>query len=223
MSTQQGTTRPDPLALVGEDVVDTLLGITPGSALDAVRANRPEARAHAQGTFTALFAPADAAAMPLPERWAVAAFVAALHGPGPATDLYRRGLETVTGEGSDEGLVAAVRGAAADGAAPGPYGRYREPALAAESVPGPVLALAPEARAVLGARLAAALEHAHLLVLHPRDARREHLDALLSAGWDATGVVTLSQLVSFLTFQLRVVHGLAALAEHVDRRTGGAA
>jgi uncharacterized protein YciW len=62
-------------------------------------------------------------------------------------------------------------------------------------------------------RLAAALQHAHLLTLHPRDARPAELQPLLSAGWSATGaIVTLSQLVSFLAFQIRTVAGLKALA-----------
>ena len=42
------------------DVIDALVGITPGSPLDAIRARRPEARAHAQATYRALFEPARA-------------------------------------------------------------------------------------------------------------------------------------------------------------------
>ena len=37
------------------DVIDALVGIMPGSSLDAVRARRPEARIHAQATYRALF------------------------------------------------------------------------------------------------------------------------------------------------------------------------
>lgn len=66
-------------------------------------------------------------------------------------------------------------------------------------------------QAALGARLSAALAHAHLLVFHPRDASPQALQRLLDAGWSTTGVVTLSQLVDFLTFQLRVIAGLTAL------------
>ena len=35
---------------------------------------------------------------------------------------------------------------------------------------------------------------------------------MVDAGWSADGIVTLSQLVSFLAFQQRVVTGLRALA-----------
>ena len=65
-----------------------------------------------------------------------------------------------------------------------------------------------------GARLSAALMHAHLLVFHPRDAGAQDLQALLDAGWSPTDIVTLSQLVAFLAFQVRVVAGLQVLAEH---------
>jgi CMD domain protein len=64
----------------------------------------------------------------------------------------------------------------------------------------------------LGGRLTAALEHAHLLVLRPREATPEALERLLAVGWSTTGIVTLSQLVAFLAFQVRVVHGLRQLA-----------
>ena len=67
-------------------------------------------------------------------------------------------------------------------------------------------------RGVLGIRLTAALAHAHMLVFHPRDARAAALQELLDAGWSNTGIVTLSQLVAFLTFQIRTVVGLRALA-----------
>jgi hypothetical protein len=33
------------------DVIDTLAGIAPGSPLDAVRAQRPQARLHAQASY----------------------------------------------------------------------------------------------------------------------------------------------------------------------------
>jgi CMD domain protein len=67
-------------------------------------------------------------------------------------------------------------------------------------------------RPALGPRLAAAFEHVHMLVFHPRDAAPASLQALLDAGWSTTGIVTLSQIVAFLSFQIRVVIGLRTLA-----------
>ena len=77
---------------------------------------------------------------------------------------------------------------------------------------GPIYRVDADTRRVLGRRLAAAFEHVHLLVFHPRDATPEALQALLDAGWSTTGIVTLSQIVAFLSFQVRVVAGLRTLA-----------
>ena len=54
------------------------------------------------------------------------------------------------------------------------------------------------------------LEHVHMLVLHPRDADARSLQALFDAGWTTTEVVTLSQLVAFLSFPDPTVAGLKA-------------
>ena len=69
----------------------------------------------------------------------------------------------------------------------------------------------PAHAALLGARLAAALAHAHLLAYHPRDASAGALQALQQAGWSETDIVIVSQLASFLSFQIRVVAGLRVL------------
>ena len=150
------------------DVIDALVGITPGSPLDAIRARRSQARTHAQATYRALFEPVSLGSFTTQERCAVGAFVAGIHG----------------------NAVVASR---ADTTGP----RYRA---------------GTETRRALGPHLAAALEHAHLLVFHPRDAARTDLQALLDAGWSTTDIVTLSQLVAFLAFQIRVVAGLRVLA-----------
>jgi CMD domain protein len=186
------------------DVIDHLAGIAPGSALSAIRDGRAQARENAQNSFLALFATTETQEMGTEERFAVAAFICALHGDGRARGFYAAPLPAP--------LASAVAAAAERGAGQGPYGEYPSAALAGENQPGPVLTLDPPARAALGARLAAALEHTHMLILHPRDAAAGDLQRLLDAGWSSTGIVTLSQLVAFLSFQLRVVAGLRALA-----------
>jgi uncharacterized protein YciW len=65
---------------------------------------------------------------------------------------------------------------------------------------------------VFGAKLTAALAHVHLLVFHPRDASAAGLQRLLDAGWSNSGIITISQLVAFLAFQLRAAAGLRTLA-----------
>ncbi|MCH3835821.1 CMD domain protein, partial [Campylobacter jejuni] len=66
--------------------------------------------------------------------------------------------------------------------------------------------------AALGTRLAAAFDWAHLLAFHPKDASPQAIGHLDAAGWSATDIISLSQLVAFLAFQLRVVHGLRVLS-----------
>ena len=181
------------------DIIDLLAGISPGDALDAVRDQRPQARENAQRSFEALLEPADPGTFPLAERYAVAAYVAQLHAFDTATAFYGDLL------GDEEpALVAPVAAAAAASATSGPYGLYREPALAGESVEGLRWAPDAEASAALGDRLATALAHAHLLVFRPREARAGDIRALVAAGWSADDIVRLSQLVAFLTFQLRL-------------------
>ena len=77
---------------------------------------------------------------------------------------------------------------------------------------GKVAPAIPALRDDLGEPLVGVLEHAHLLLLHPRDARPDALEALGSAGWGREAIVTWSQLVSFVAFRARVVAGLAVLA-----------
>ncbi len=194
---------------VDGDVIDSLAGIAPGSALDAARARRPQARTHAQASHDALFHPADPGGVSLTERFAVAAFVAGLHGPNDAMGLYGAGL---AGSGAPPALFGAVAAASAEAAGRGPYGSYPASPLTREDVPGPAYRVPGAHRALLGARLSAALEHAHMLVLHPRDAAPEHLQKLLDAGWATPEIVTLSQLVAFLSYQIRVAAGLRVLA-----------
>jgi CMD domain protein len=193
------------------DVIDALVGIAPGSALDAIRARRPEARAHAQATYRALFAPKEAGGVAGQERFAVGTFVAGLHGDAAMAAFYAEGL---AGSGAPAALRHAIEAAIAEARARGPYGTYPAGPLSREDAAGPAYRASAETRRGLGPRLAAAFEHVHLLVFHPRDAVPAALQALLDAGWSTTDVVTLSQIVAFLSFQIRVVAGLRTLAGH---------
>jgi CMD domain protein len=197
------TTDPD------ADIIDALVGITPGSSLDAIRARRPEARAHAQATYRALFAPPAPGGVSLPERFAVGAFVAGLHDASTIAALY---AERLAANGASAALTRAVDAAIAESKTTGPYGHYPAGPLSREDVAGVSYRVGAATARALGLRLAAAFEHVHMLVFHPRDAAPASLQALLDAGWFTTDVVTLSQIVAFLSFQIRVVSGLRALA-----------
>jgi CMD domain protein len=189
------------------DVIDRLVGIVPGSALDRVRRNRIQARDNAQLSYEALFAPKTPGTVLIEERFAIAYFVAGLHRDDAIASFYRDGL----GHYDRPGLVGAISAEILRGEANGPYGSYPAGPLSREDKAGPVFAADPANRETLG-RLGAALAHAHLLVFRPRDASSAALQALLNAGWSTDDIVTLSQLVAFLSFQIRVVTGLRALA-----------
>nr|WP_216293764.1 CMD domain protein [Delftia acidovorans]MCA1067809.1 hypothetical protein [Delftia acidovorans] len=200
------------------DVIDHLADITPGSALDRVRRHRTEARTQAQQSFAALFTPAEPVpgTVSLRERLALAAFTAGLHGEPRSAVFYTRALATEDAELAAVVASEVVRGRAQSlqaGSGPhGPYGSYPAGPLSREDQPGPAYAVDPAHAALLGPRLAAALAHAHLLAYHPRDASAGALQALQQAGWSETDIVILSQLASFLSFQIRVVGGLRVLA-----------
>lgn len=190
------------------DVIDQLAAIAPGSQLDAIRARRQAAREHAQKSYLALFEPADFATVPARERLAVAAFVAGLHAEPATRAFYSAKLVAV----ADAPTVAAVDAEIARGSTQGPYGAYPAGPLSSEDRAGLVYRAGDDGRRALGARLTAAFEHVHLLVFRPRDADPAALQALLNAGWSTNDIVTLSQLVAFLSFQIRAVGGLRALA-----------
>ncbi|WP_036037652.1 CMD domain protein, partial [Bradyrhizobium yuanmingense] len=187
-----------------KDIIDTLAGIEPGSTLDAIRARRLQARENAQKSYLALFEPVEAGDFSLAERAAVAAFVTGLHGESPVATFYRDKL-AATADGAP--LLDAINAEIERGKTSGPYGAYPAGPLSIENKAGLIYRVSAERKPVLGARLVAALEHAHLLVFHPRDAASADMKALLAAGWSSTGIVTLSQLVAFLSFQVRVVSG----------------
>lgn len=192
------------------DTIDELAGVQPDSFLAGLRARRPQSRRCSQQSHLALFDPVAPASTGFTraERFAVATFVVALHRQPAQLRFHAEGL---AGAGAPSGWAQTIAAEAACGAASGPYGRYPGGPLSVEDADGPAYRTSAEGRAVLGDRLAAALAHAHLLVFHPRDAGKEALQTLLDAGWSADDIVTLSQLVAFLAYQLRVVVGLRAL------------
>ena len=191
------------------DIIDKLAGIEPGSALDAIRAKRLQARENAQKSYLSLFEPIDAGEFSLLERAAVAAFVTGLHGESSVATFCRDKLAAIAGGAA---LLEAIDAEIARGKTSGPYGSFPAGPLSVENTAGLIYRVSAANKSALGNRLAAALEHAHLLVFRPRDAASTDMKALLGAGWSTTGIVTFSQLVAFLSFQVRVVSGLRTLA-----------
>jgi CMD domain protein len=190
-----------------QDIIDHLAGIEPGSSLDAIRTRRLQARENAQKSYLSLFEPADFCDLAAADRYAVAAFVAGVHGEPIAADFY---LAKFTKAGGPE-LVETLKAEIERGKTSGPYGAFPTGPLSTEDKTGLIYRLADDGKSVLGDKLAAALEHSHMLVFRPRDASPADMQALLDAGWSSTGIVVLSQLVAFLSFQVRSVAGLRTL------------
>lgn len=193
------------------DIIDTLAGLAPGGSVATLRHQREQARVHSQASYDALFVTPDQTGVSATERLAVATFVTTLHGESPAAAHYRSRLAAAASAAVADQVVAL----ATTSALVGPYGRFPATAeLRSEDAPGPILQLDQAATDVWGRRLTAAFEHAHLLVFRPRESSPEALTRLLAAGWTTPEVVTLSQLIAYLTFQLRVIHGLRVLEDN---------
>lgn len=175
------------------DIINLLSALSADHPLARLRGGRADALHNAQNSFEALLEPADPGTFTYGERYAVATFVAGLHGAANARTFYSELLL----DDAPANLPGAVDAAIEAGLSTGPY-----------SGGGYVL----HGPAALGERLAAAFDIAHLLVFHPRDADPEAMSHLAAHGWSADDTVSLTQLISFLAFQLRVIHGLQVLA-----------
>lgn len=202
------------------DIIDVLAGIEAGSALDSIRGKRAQARENAQKSYLALFEPADFGDFPTAERYAVAAFVAGIHRESDVAGFY---LAKFAKAAHRPELVEALQAEIDLGKTSGPYGAFPAGPLSIENKAGLIYRISRDHRRILGIGLAAAFEQAHLLVFRPRDAAPADMQRLIDAGWTTTGIVTLSQLVAFLSFQVRNVAGLRALGASLRGRTNAAA
>jgi CMD domain protein len=203
-----------------KDIIDLLAGIEPGSSLSGIRARRLQARENAQKSYVSLFEPVDFGDVAAAERFAVAAFVAGVHNQPATAGFY---LAKFSDAANRRELVEALKAEIERAKTEGPYGAFPAGPLSVEDKAGLIYHVAGDGKRVLGARLATALEHAHLLVFRPRDASPAAMQALLEAGWSSTAIVTLSQLVAFLAFQVRAVAGLRTLGASLQHHAHAAA
>jgi CMD domain protein len=193
--------------MTNPDIIDTLAGLTPASRLAQIRDRKPITREQAQSSYRALFEAAEESDVTPRERFAVATFVAGLHDQAEPAAFY---ADRLIRTAPPETLLTALTAEIDRGHATGPYGAYPKGKLTKEDVAGPNYTVTHTE--ALGPRLSAALAHVHMLVFHPRDANPQALQRLLDAGWSNAGIVTLSQLVAFLAFQIRAAAGLRTLA-----------
>ncbi len=126
--------------------------------------------------------------------------VAALRAARPDFVRYTQGSHDVmVAPPHPEGLTASERALAARRTAE----LSGHPTLAAHYATLP---------ATPGPRDAAILRHADLLATRPGEATQADIAALTEAGLSPTEIVTLSQVVAFVAYQVRVAAGLALLA-----------
>ena len=137
-------------AALTADIIDLLSGLGRGHDIATLRDQRAQARENAQLSFAALLEPENPGDFTLAERYAVAQFVAELHEFPDAVEFYA----DVLGDESPD-LVGTVRALAADAAAAGPIGTYREPGLQGESVAVEPWAPSADTAAAGGARATA--------------------------------------------------------------------
>lgn len=191
-------------------LVERLAGIAPESTLGRAYRARPEARTLAEDGYRTLLHPTDPGAVSVLERRAIAAFVAVLNGEAQ-TRAHFLGLLRDT-DPTLALLVRQIEAEAEDAAHPGPYGSFPAGLSPAEDREGPIYQVDDALRDIFGPRLSAAFEHAHLITLHPRDARPRALEALADAGWTNSGIAVLLDLIGFVNFQSRIVAGLRGYA-----------
>ena len=184
------------------DIIDELVG-----APLELRKRRPITKEQAQKSFDALFSNVKDGDFSLKDRFAIATFVSRLHNFDSAIKFYENELKKFQPDWAEVILKAANSAKST-----GPFGDYPDGPLVKENTTGKTWRAEAEVKNSLGEKLAAALTHSHLLVFHPRDCEAADLEALKKAGWSNDEIVTLSQLVAFLSFQLRLALGLKTLA-----------
>jgi alkylhydroperoxidase domain protein/CMD domain protein len=184
------------LSTTALDVISQLAGIQPGSPLAELRAQRPEAMLHAQGSYAALFDADDIGDLSTLERLATALRVATLHLATSAAAHYRARLVD-TGAGPEVAAAEVVEPLVAD-------------AAGTRTLDAP--AVSPRLRAIL--------RHADVLAFAPAHARPGDLQALADVGLSIRAIVTLSQVIAFVSFQVRVLRALQLLgAESADAQS----
>ena len=172
------------------DIIDQLAAIAPGSPLDAIRARRHAVRASMRRRA---FLRCSSLQISRAFRRSKGLRSRPL---SPACMQSRRRANSILRSSLLRGasIAAAVEAEIARGRTQGPYGSYPAGPLSSEDSTGLIYRVSEDGRRVLGARLAAAFEHVHLLVFRPRDSNPAALQALLDAGWSTNDIVTLSQL-----------------------------
>lgn len=172
---------------ITKDLVDQLVGLTPGSQTFDVRHKRDKVAAATQGSYDALFDPA-LPGLSLADRLLVALYATRIT-PSPLLAAHYRARAVEAGAAAAD-IAVAESGKPADAANP---------------------------------QLAAVLEFTRKLIEKPVEGDEAALKTLPAAGVSTPAVVTLSQLIAFLSYQTRLVAGLVAMKAAEGQSAGSAA
>jgi uncharacterized protein YciW len=146
------------------DLLETIIGVAPGSALSQLRAQRPDIVRHTEGSHDVLLSPADPGGLSLAERASIAARVAEQSGHAGLATHYRN--------------LLAQRGE--------PPHSQRQDTI---------------------------LRHVERVTVAPGTALPAHIDALRNVGLAPRDIVALTQIVAFVSYQVRAAVGLALLVQ----------
>lgn len=146
------------------DILGTIIGAPPGSAVDRLRDQRPEIKGHSQGYHDVLLHPADPGGLSLAERAFVAWRVAALSRHPALTAHYRAILD------ARDGVPETERAQAID-------------------------------------------THLTRVTTAPATAEPAHIAALRALGLQPRDIVALTQIIAFVSYQVRAAAGLSLLVK----------
>lgn len=164
------------------DLIDSLAGLQAGGTTHRVRHHREKVALATEGSYNGLF-DASLPGLSLAERLLVALFACQLSNAGTLGKHYR---ERIAALGEDQRPDASMIALAQAGTA----ARIDD---------------------IADTRLRAMLGFTRTLILKPIDGDQTALQALPAAGISTPAIVTLAQLIAFLSYQIRLVAGLAAM------------
>jgi uncharacterized protein YciW len=165
------------------DAIDAAVALAPGDSTWALRRQREKVVAATQGSYDAMFSPA-VEGLSVHERLLVALHACRVSGAGGLAAHYRERLAAEGAEGAE----------GADGA------------------DGTVAAAVDAGQPVADARLQAVLAFTGKLIERPIEGDKAAVQSLAASGLSTPAIVAMSQLIAFLSYQIRLAAGLQALA-----------
>ena len=178
------------------DLIDQLAALDEGGATHLLRHRRDKVALATQGSYEGLFDP-DLAGVSLNERLLVALYACRLSSAEDLATHYRSCLKALP-------RLSGLEGAEQETAQ-----SLVEQGKAAELSKVPNL------------RLRAMLKFTRTLVLNPVAGDKAALQSLPAAGISTPAVVSTAQLIAFLSYQIRLVSGLAAMQAAQQKRVAG--